>query len=171
MATAQLGRNFKAVTIDGHKEIRRKMMRLKFEVADKLMRIAMRKGALKIKRAVRAAAPVGTPPYTYEGGQLVVNPYEHPYRGRPKPAPGNLKRAIVVKGKKDRGTQEWVYFVGVSSGRSARADAYYARYLEFGTRNSPPKRFMLPAYQSSEHGARGVILGQLDKGVEKIWRR
>lgn len=53
---------------------------------------------------------------------------------------------------------------GVSAGRKAVADAFHARFQEFGTRNMPANPFFFPVYRAN----RAAIRSRVTRAVKKV---
>lgn len=82
-----------------------------------------------IQKRARAAAPVGT---RMRPGRVSKKTGKQARSTRP----GNLRRKIRVGARRNR---KGVFTVTVRSG------AFYGKFLEYGTRNMPPKPFFRPA--------------------------
>ncbi len=109
------------VTLEGIPQLQQRMRRLANDIGVKKMRTAMGKAGKFAQGEIQAAAPVyHGPPYSY--------------RGKPH-TPGTLAKSIVVK-RIFRG-EEITVLVGVSSGRTAQWDGFYARFLELGASQYP----------------------------------
>ncbi len=134
------------VTLEGNQVIAEYLKEIGDDFAFKKMRSALRKGANIVKDAVKARAPESK--YGHTGK------YIH--------AAGNLKAAIEVKSARSRAKDFVVVHIGISSGKSSKYDAYYARWVEFGKFNQSAKPFMRPALESSS--------GEVDARVSKFLR-
>ncbi|MBF0438308.1 MAG: HK97 gp10 family phage protein [Magnetococcales bacterium] len=94
---------------------------------------------------------------------------------------GTLKRAIYAS--KDRSkttTTTKAMIVGVrkgkklrtvnSRGRNTSRDAYYADWVEFGTKKTPAQPFLRPAFESTKEEALGALKTRLSKAVDDARR-
>lgn len=118
--------------------------------AIKAMGSALRAAANVVKKEAKSRAPAGG------GGR-----YRFPYRGKDK-TPGTLRQAIVATARREQ-DGSITLLVGVTSGRRAKHDAFYARFLELGTSKSPPRPFLGPSLDASAGAAvdrARVILGR-----------
>ncbi len=106
----------------------------------------MARGAVVIRDEAKTRAPVSTTP---------------PAPG--DPLPGTLKRSIVIKHDKDRSSlTSQTYVVAVRHGKKYRnqgkkgnrsQDAYYWRWVEFGTVKMAARPFMRPAFEAQKEAA------------------
>lgn len=98
------------------------------------------------------------------------------------PPPGTLKRAIYQKGIRELSDdQKQVFFVGVRQGKKYRnqgkkgdksQDAYYWRWVEFGTSKQPAHPFLRPAFEASKMAAveqiKDYMAARIPREVEKL---
>lgn len=127
------------------------------EVTKKEMSPAVRKGTNVIRDAARVKAPVYTGPVS-----------------QGHPPPGTLKRSIFTKYSNRNSSPSVVtYHVFVRQGKqfqqirrnatsvgpmqATNRDAFYWRFVEFGTAHMTAKPFMRPAYESKWQVARDVV--------------
>ena len=90
-----------------------------------------------------------------------IAPYYHGDVSQGQPAPGTLKKAISIKRITGLPLTRIVYIVFVRSGKSRQSvgkkqrnlDAYYWRFVEFGTSKMGARPFMRPAFESSKDEA------------------
>ena len=112
----------------------------------------LREAATIIVSSIKGAAPVGTAPHSrYSGGKVVAT-----YK------PGNWRRSIQVlplrRAKK-------AVLVGPKS-RGGSVDGFYARFLEFGTKNIKALHFIEKASAASGEIAQRIALQLIKRRVE-----
>ena len=140
--------------VKGLRELGLAMQALSADMAGKVARQATAAGAGVVRKAARDAAPVDT---------------------------GNLKAAVVMKRLPKRETnltEEYVVTVrkGKKSdavkGRAGRGrqgkDAYYARFVEFGTVKLPARPFMRPALENNTQKATDAVASRLKQRLAKV---
>lgn len=148
------------VKVDGLENIRRALLELPPAIARKHLAKAVAHGAGIVVDAAKLAAPVYTGP--------VIKGH---------PPPGTLKKSIKKFYARRRSSRTAIcYYVGVVHGKSQQnkktkdgtvnVDAYYWRFVEFGTLNMPPRPFMRPAFQSSWQTSLDVIRTTLADGLQ-----
>jgi HK97 gp10 family phage protein len=138
------------VRIDGLKELGEALKGLRLDMAQKAARQAVAAGASLVRAKARENAPEDT---------------------------GNLKKAIVMKRKRNtKLTEEFGVSVRVGkksdvtrakAGKGALGkDAYYARFLEFGTVKKPiPKPFLTQALSENIQDATEAMKVRLAKRI------
>ena len=137
------------VRIDGLKELGEALKGLRRDMAQKAARQAVAAGASVVRAQARKNAPVDT---------------------------GNLQKAIVMKRKRNtKLTEEYGVSVRVGkksdvtrakAGKGALGkDAYYARFLEFGTVKLPAKPFLTPALSQNVQKATEAMKTRLAKRI------
>lgn len=144
------------VSISGLRELGASFKKLKSEVALKIGRRAVNKGAQVIKKLVIAKAPVAPKPYRVDdgtpSGQIVQ--------------PKNIQRNVVIKRvPKSELTAESVVAI-----RGKRKNGYANRIAslgEFGTVKQAAKPFVRPAFEEGKVPAAEAIVKELKKGIEK----
>jgi HK97 gp10 family phage protein len=145
------------VKVEGLAELHRKLLELPARIERNVVRRAVYAGAAVIRDDMRERAPI----YTGEVSEG-------------HPPPGTLKKSIYVKyiPEKSRGGRT-VYYVGVRHGKSRQhvgkkdinRDAYYFRFIEFGTEKMAAQPFMRPAFDSKQGAALGAIKDTLASGI------
>lgn len=127
---------------------------------------ALYKAALVIKNEVISRAP-------RETGNLEDNVYI--YRDRnPKASTGATERYIVGVRKKRSKYARSRLNVGlgrVSKSYGIGGDAFYWIFLEFGTKNMPPRPFMRPAFESKKFQALNTFIESFKRGVDNAVKR
>jgi HK97 gp10 family phage protein len=149
-------------SIEGLKELQAAMRQLPRNIGRNVLRGAVNAGASLIRNEVRDNAPI------YEG---------KPQAGH-APA-GALRRAVYQK--QIREASSWfkqVFYVSVRSGKSQQKkglDAYYWRFVEFGTKKMAARPFLRPAFESKKYEAAEAIKQYLARRIpveaEKLRRK
>lgn len=87
---------------------------------------------------------------------------------------GRTDRALFAKYvKKESGDSQATFVVGVRSGKRERKrnrDAFYWRFVEFGTANKPARPFMRPAFESKKHAAVDLIAKRILARIKRFER-
>lgn len=152
-------------SITGLKELRAALIELPKGIAKNVLRGAVSAGAA----VVRVEAKLRAPQYT---GKVQAG----------HPPPGTLKKAIYQKQIRERSNDKvQTFFVGVRQGKHARQskkgllDAYYGRFVEFGTSKAPARPFMRPAFENKKESAvqtiAQYIARRIPEEVEKARRK
>jgi HK97 gp10 family phage protein len=139
------------VKVSGLRDLGVAMSRLSADMAGKVARQATAAGAGVVRRAARRGAPVDS---------------------------GNLAAAIVMKRQRQsRLTEEYLVTVRKGKTRDAKAgktgqakqgkDAYYARFVEFGTVKMPARPFLRPALENNLQAATDAMAQRLKQRIEK----
>lgn len=125
--------------IKGLEEVLKKLYELPTKLEKKVLRSAVRKGAVMIRDKARGYAPTDT---------------------------GNLKKSIVVMNKRIDG--KIALKVGVLKRKSKNSkDPFYARFVEFGTSKMVAKPFMRPAFDASSDDVLEVVVNDIKLKVEE----
>lgn len=145
--------------IKGLSELSAALKELPNRIARNALRRSVARGAVVIRDEAKTRAPVSTTP---------------PAPG--DPLPGTLKRSIVIKHDKDRSIlTSQTYVVAVRHGKKYRnqgkrgnlsQDAWYWRFLEFGTRKMAARPFLRPALESRRREAVDAIKQRLSERIE-----
>ena len=141
------------VQLEGFKEMAERLKQLGPKVARNTLRRAVSAAAAQVRNQARENAPVDS---------------------------GTLKRAIAIKREKDKqgGPFAATYSVFVRQAKNGSAgqknvtaygkfDAYYARWIEFGTSKMPAQPFLAPAFDSVKEEALKTIGEKIDEGIQK----
>ena len=148
------------VKIFGLEQLKKALNQLPVEIQQKALRSAVSASAKVVVDAAIAKAPAGDT--------------------------GNLKKAIYrYRSRSGSGTGGETYLVGVRKGKKAYAntarnrrlnrvgkkytvegEAYYWRYLEFGTVKMQAKPFMRPAFEGSKSRILDVMKERLGKAIQ-----
>jgi HK97 gp10 family phage protein len=151
--------------VTGLKELQAALKALPANIARNVLRGAVNAGATVIREEAKARAP------RYSGP---------PIKGQPPP--GTLKRALYQKQIREKSSAVLqTFFVGVRQGRSAKKtkkgsiDAWYARFLEFGTSKMAARPFMRPAFEAKKMAAvqaiKDYLLRRIPDEVDKARKK
>lgn len=147
----------RGIHVEGLRELGEAMRKLSADINNKISRAAVNAAAQVVKKSAIARAPQSDEPH-----QL----------GRRKDQiaqPGNLKRNIIVKRlpKGETGlTQEYIVGVRHGSGRVPK-DAFYWRFIEFGTVKEPARPFLRPALAENVGKATEKMREVLKRRIDK----
>ena len=130
--------------MDGFKELSTMLRELPTNISRNLLLGGMSAGAALVKNEAKQIAPV------YHGDV-----------SKGHPPPGTLKRAIAMKRSKNCTDQRAIYEVFVRQSKNGRVgqksvkaygkfDAYYWRWVEYGTAKMAPEPFMRPAFDAKK---------------------
>lgn len=139
------------VRVEGLRELNANLKRLTDKVQRRVLNRAVNAGARVIRDEAKQNAPVDT---------------------------GKLKRNIITaKRRAPKGQAEYVVTVRGISQRTGNSDnsmktndpknAFYARFIEFGTSKVSRAQFLAPAFESKKHEAMAAIKKALGEGIEK----
>ena len=149
-----------SVKIDGLRELAAALRALPDKLAKNGLRAGVYAGAKVIQDEAKLRAPVYTGPV--EQGH---------------PPPGTLKRAIIMKQiREESGQRHQVFFVTVRSGKKYQKqgkkgnlsqDAFYWRWVEFGSTKMAARPFLRPAFEAKKEAAVEAIKNKLAERVEE----
>lgn len=144
--------------VKGLRELSEALKELPQRIARNALRQSVAAGASIIRNDAKARAPVST---------------QAPAPG--DPLPGTLKRSILIKHVPERsGVSSQTFIVGVRSGKRYRnqgkkgnrsQDAYYWRWVEFGTVKMSARPFLRPAFEANKQAAVDAIAQYLAKRI------
>lgn len=144
--------------IAGLKELQQALKDLPDRIAKNVLRGSVNAGASVLKKEAQARAPM----YTGEVSQG-------------HPPPGTLKRAVYQKSIQElSGLTKQTFFVGVRKGKKYQKqgkkgnlsqDAFYAKFVEFGTSKMSARPFMRPAFEAKKNEAVEAIKAYLQKRI------
>lgn len=144
--------------VAGLKELQAALKELPQRIARNVLRGAVGAGAAVIRNEAKARAPVSIG----DGG------VGHP-------PPGTLRRAIYQKQIRELSSAvKQTFYVGVRKGKQYRKqgkkgnlsqDAYYAKFVEFGTAKMAARPFMRPAFEAKKGEAVQAIKDYLAKRI------
>lgn len=144
--------------IAGLKELQEALKELPDRIARNVLRGSVNAGATVIKKEAATRAPVSTGPVS-----------------QGHPPPGTLKRAVYQKQIKELSNNvKQTFFVGVRQGKKYQKqgkkgnlsqDAFYWRFVEFGTAKMAAKPFLRPAFEAKKEEAVSAIKAYLENRI------
>lgn len=144
--------------VAGLKELQAALKELPQRIARNVLRGAVGAGAAVIRNEAKARAPVST-------GDARAG----------HPPPGTLRRSIYQKQIRELSSAvKQTFYVGVRKGKHYRnqgkkgnlsQDAYYAKFVEFGTAKMAARPFMRPAFEAKKGEAVQAIKDYLAKRI------
>lgn len=154
-----------SIKIDGLKELEKALKELPLEIQKRPLRSAISAGAKVIADEAISRAPEG------ETGNLRKALYR--YRSRRQSATG--KETFLVGVRKGKGiygnTRLNRRLNRVGKKYTTQGEAYYWRFLEFGTSKMSAQPFLRPAYENAKERAVKVIKERLGKSIEQQARK
>jgi len=149
--------------IDGLRELNEALKQLPANVAKNVLRGATNAGAAVIRAEAKQRAPVYT-------GSLISTDH---------PPPGTLKKSIVQRQVRELSSQvQQTIHIGVRSGKALKdkagrsLDAYYWRFVEFGTSKMAARPFLRPAFEAKKLAAieaiKKYMAERIPREVEKL---
>ena len=151
---------FESVQVQGLDQLAKALKELPQRVARNGLRAAVYAGAKVIRDEAKLQAPVAT-------GDL----------GADQPPRGTLKRSVIMKQIPElSGAQKQTFFVTVRHGKKYRKqgkkgnlsqDAWYWRFVEFGTVKMSARPFLRPAFEMKKHEAVTAIKTRLAQRIEQ----
>jgi len=137
--------------VQGLRQLGEAMRSLSADMRGRVARQATAAGAGVVRKAARQGAPVDS---------------------------GNLQAAVVMKRQRQtRLTEEYIVTVRQGKTRDAKAgkaggkqgkDAFYARFVEFGTVKHQAQPFMRPALENNVQAATDAMAKRLRERIEKV---
>ncbi len=147
---------YESVQIQGLDALAKALKELPDRVAKNGLRAAVYAGAKVIRDEAKLQAPVAT-------GGLGPN----------QPPPGTLKRAVILKQIPELSTKnKQTFFVTVRQGKKGNLsqDAWYWRFVEFGTVKMSARPFLRPAFDMKKNDALTAIKTRLAERIEQAAR-
>ena len=152
--------NLESVKIDGLDQLAQALRELPKRVARNGLRGAVYAGAKVIRDEAKLKAPVAMAPL-----------------GADQPPQGTLKRSIIMKQVPELSSeQKQTFFVTVRHGKKYRKqgkngnlsqDAWYWRFVEFGTVKMTARPFLRPAFEGKKYEAVDAIKNRLAERIEQ----
>lgn len=138
-----------SVKVDGLRDLGERMKGLSEDMNNRIARAATAAGAVVIRDAAKQKAPVRT---------------------------GNLRKNIIVKRlPKGESPLTSEHIVTVRQGKLTKkqrdaglVDAFYGRFVEYGTAKSPAQPFLRPAYDQNKEKATQAIKDRISKRLTKV---
>ncbi len=125
--------------ITGLESLIKKLNDLPDKLEKKVIRSAVRKGAIIVRDKARGYAPKKT---------------------------GTLKKSIKIRNNKSaRGITS--FKIGPTNDKKKGTDVFYGRFQEFGTSKMPAHPFMRPAYDESEKEVLDKVIDEIRSKVEE----
>ena len=153
------------VNITGLKELQQALNQLPLEIQKRPLRSAVSAGAKVIVDEAKRLAPQG------ETGNLRKALYR--YRSRSQSSRGQETFLVGVrKGKKnyvDSAKNRRLNRVGKKY--TVEGEAFYWRFVEFGTSKMPARPFLLPAFESKKNQAVETIKNRLAVAIENTAKK
>lgn len=144
------------VKIEGLKELQAALSRLPRELDRKVLNAALMAGARPMVAAIKARAPVDT-------GTLARN-----IRARPvRPYPGNTATVEIGVRRLNKRQVNLLREKARKAGQSTRVNAWYWRFLEFGTSKMTARPFLRPGFEAEKIGAIETIKTALARRIER----
>jgi len=162
------------VKIHGLDDVRKALRALPKDIRKRELQKSLRKGADLIRDAARLRAPIGEETYTRN---MRGTTFTH--------VKGTLADSIVVRAEKKKYLRDAAKVrIGVlttnkktgkaqinSAMAAAHEDAWYWRFIEFGTSKMPARPFLTPAFEMTKYIANETIKNALRIGVFKSANR
>lgn len=152
--------SYTTIRISGLAELNQALSELPQRLARNVLRGSVAAGAAVVRQEARQRAP------RYEG-QVAAG----------HPPPGTLKRAIYsAQARRLSSLLQQVYQIGVVSGKRAKrsgrksgraADAYYWRFVEFGTVKMAARPFLRPAFEAKKLDAIEAIRAYMAQRIPR----
>jgi HK97 gp10 family phage protein len=146
--------------VEGLDELAQKMRMMAPRLAKNGLRAAVYAGAKVIRDEARLRAPRWTGPVS-----------------KGHPPPGTLRRSIIMKQIREQSdARRQTFYVAVRHGKQYRnqgkkgnlsQDAFYWRFVEFGTVKMSARPFMRPAFEAKKREAVEAIKQRLAEKVEE----
>lgn len=119
--------------IEGLEQLISKLNSLPDKLEKKVVRTAVRKGAILIRNKAREKAPIGT---------------------------GTLKKSIKIRSNR-AGNGVVSFKIGPTNDKKKGTDIFYGRFQEFGTSKMPAHPYMRPAYDESESEVLDAVINEI----------
>lgn len=119
--------------IEGLEQLISKLNSLPDKLEKKVVRTAVRKGAILIRNKAREKAPTGT---------------------------GTLKKSIKIRSNR-AGNGVVSFKIGPTNDKKKGTDIFYGRFQEFGTSKMPAHPYMRPAYDESESEVLDAVINEI----------
>ena len=144
--------------VQGLRELQAALKELPAGIARNVLRGSVNAGATVIRKEAASRAPVSTGP-----------------KGADQSPPGTLKRSVYQKQIRELSNLvKQTFYVGVRQGKQYRnqgkkgnlsQDAFYARFVEFGTVKMAARPFLRPAFEAKKGEAVDAIKVYLERRI------
>lgn len=136
------------MSLEGTRELGRKLKALGKAAEGKVLRQAVRAGAQPVMAHARATVPKGTEPHKTHKGRVV--------------APGFASRSLTTVTKIGRRKDRAFAFIGV------KAEAYYVlQFVELGTSRQAAQPWLVPAFESTQKAQQQALAAKLRQAIMK----
>lgn len=151
------------IQISGLKELEQAMRQLPDKLQQRPLRAAVNAAAQVVKKQARANVPVDTGLLKKD---IIVT------RSRRRSAPGRETYLVMVREKKKKyaDTRRNRRANRVGKTYTVQGDAYYWRFLEFGTVKMPARPFMRRAFENTKNQQIDALKTKLSESIEKLAR-
>jgi HK97 gp10 family phage protein len=139
-------------SVDGLKGLESRFLALAGDMQLRAARAATYAAAAVVKQAAQRLAPTSDRPHKV-GGNVVQ--------------PGNLKRNIIVKRLPPGDSSNTSEHIVTVRKKGRNRDAFYGRFIEFGTVKMSPKPFLRPALLNEKNRAADAMAVKLAKSITK----
>lgn len=137
------------IKCEGFQALARELREMPDNIAKNALRAAVNAGATEVRKEVRLRAPVRT---------------------------GRLRRAVYQKQIRELSSlYRQVFFVSIRSGpkvvngaKDRSRDAFYWRFLEFGTRYIAARPFLRPAFEAQKRAAIDAMAQKLRERIARF---
>ncbi|MBF0185464.1 MAG: HK97 gp10 family phage protein [Magnetococcales bacterium] len=147
------------VQVQGLKEASDALKQLPAKIQQNVLRSAVYAGAAVIRNEAKqqASAVTTTRTGTLKRAIAIIR------NKKRSTGPMQAVKVIVRRGKKLRKVGK--------TGKNLSADAWYAHFIEFGTKKMRARPFMRPAFEAKKEESVAAIRDGLKKGIEKANQR
>lgn len=165
-AQLMAGNDWGSTEVTGLKELNEALKQLPENIAKNVLRGATGAGAAVIRKDAVARAPFYIPASVMWGGDGGM--------AKNHPPPGTLKKSIYQVRRRELSTLvQQVFAVAVRTGKGQRdkagrsVDAYYWRFVEFGTSKMAARPFLRPAFEAKKLAAIDAIKDYLAQRIPR----
>ena len=143
------------VKVEGLQALGEKLRELEATARTKLLRAATGVAASSIRKEVSARIPV-----------LTGTAKRAIYVQRLTKSSGDGLEVFQINVRKGKRYENLTLKFGKDKGKTVNMDAYYAKFLEFGTRKMGAKPFMRPAFEAKKEAAIEAFKIRLQAGLK-----
>lgn len=143
--------------IEGADELLKMLKRVPANVGKKHMRRAIRQGITLVRQTIKATAPVRS-----SAGQRGVR------RGQTQSRPGRLRRLVRVRARRGkRGYLKVSLFYPTEGTSDNPKNAFYWRFVEFGTINQPANPYIQRAVDINFQAILAQVIRETNAGIRE----